>query len=53
MNNILIINLNRADIQRIKNTLNAKFYIIDLELYAYYLDIIVTRNRVNRIIYLE
>ena len=53
MNNVLITNLNRANIQRIKNILNAKFHITDLELCVYYLDIIVTRNRANRIIRLE
>ena len=53
MNNVLITNLNRANIQRIKNTLNAKFHIIDLRLYVYYLDIIVIRDRANRTIRLE
>ena len=50
VDDVLIINSNRTDIQRIKDTLNVKFYITDLELYAYYLEITVIRDRINRTI---
>ena len=53
VNNILIINLFRPEIQRIKNILNIKFKISDLGLYSYYLSIIVIHDRVNRILRLE
>ena len=48
INNILITNLSRLEIQRVKNTLNIKFKISNLGLYSYYLDITIIRNRVNR-----
>ena len=50
VDDVLITNSNRTDIQRIKDTLNVKFYITDLELYAYYLEITVIRDRINRTI---
>ena len=46
MNDILIIDLSKIDIQRIKKTLNDKFHMFDLEPYVYYLDMIVKRNRI-------
>ena len=46
VNDILIIDLSKIDIQRIKKALNNKFYIFDLKPYIYYLDMIVKRNRV-------
>ena len=46
VNDILIINLSKIDIQRIKKILNDKFYMFDLRSYVYYLDIIVKRDRV-------
>ena len=48
MNNVLIIDLFRANIQRVKNALYIKFKISDLDFYAYYLDIIISRDRVDR-----
>ena len=53
VNDVLITSFNRNNIQRIKKTLNAKFYIINLRSYAYYLRITITRDRINRIIRLE
>ena len=32
---------------------NAKFYILNLKLYIYYLDIIIKRNYYNNILYLK
>ena len=46
MNDILIIDLNKIDIQRIKKALNDKFHMFDLGSCVYYLGIIVKRNRV-------
>ena len=46
INNILIIDLSKIDIQRIKKALNDKFHMFDLGPYVYYLDIIVKRDRV-------
>ena len=37
----------------IKNKLYNKFKIIDLNLYIYYLDIIIAKNRINRILRFE
>ena len=48
MNNIFIINFFKIDIQRVKNTLYIKFKINDLDLYSYYLNIIIFYNRTNR-----
>ena len=53
IDNILIINRNKVVIKRIKNVLNAKFHILNLKLYAFYLNIIVERNRHNNIIRLK
>ena len=53
MNDILIINLSKIDIQRIKKILNNKFYMFDLRSYVYYLNIIVKRNRVVDILRLR
>ena len=46
VNDILIIDLNKIDIQRIKKVLNDKFYMFDLRPYVYYLSMIVKRNRI-------
>ena len=53
MNDILIIDLSKIDIQRIKKALNDKFYMFDLRSYVYYLDIIVKRDRVVDILRLR
>ena len=44
INNILIINLNKINIKYIKKNLNVKFYISNLRLYIYYLNIIIKRD---------
>ena len=44
MNNIFIINFNKINIKRIKNDFNIKFYISNLRLYIYYLNMIVKKN---------
>ena len=46
VNDILIIDLNKIGIQRIKKALNDKFHMFDLKPYVYYLDMIVKRDRV-------
>ena len=48
VNDILIIDSFKANIQRVKNTLYAKFKMSDLDSCAYYLDIIVFRDYINR-----
>ena len=48
VNNVLIIDSFKINIQRIKNALYAKFKINDLGSCAYYFDIIIFRDRVNR-----
>ena len=53
VNNILFIDFDKVDIQAIKNKLYEKFEIIDLNLYIYYLDMTIAKNRVNRILRLE
>ena len=53
INNLLIINYNKIIIQAIKTAFNVKFYILNLKLYIYYLDIIIKRNRRINIIYLN
>ena len=53
MDNILIINYNKSIIRRIKDDLNAKFYIFNLRFYIYYLDIIIKRDYYIDIIYLD
>ena len=53
VNDVLIIDFNKFDIQYIKNSFNAKFYISNLKLYIYYFDIIVKKDRRVEIIYLN
>ena len=53
VNNVLIINRNKVVIKRIKDVLNVKFHILNLKLYAFYLSIIVKKDRYNDIIYLR
>ena len=53
MNDILIIDLSKIGIQRIKKALNDKFHIFDLRPYVYYLDMIVKRNRIVDILRLR
>ena len=53
MNDILITDLSKIDIQRIKKALNDKFHMFDLRPYVYYLDIIVKRDRVVDILRLR
>ena len=53
MDNILVTSLDRDNIQRIKDALNAKFHITNLGACVYYLGITVTRDRINRIIRLR
>ena len=48
VNDIFIIDFFKTNIQRIKDTLYAKFKMSDLDFYAYYFDMIVFRDRVNR-----
>ena len=50
INNILFINLDKIDIQAIKDKLYKKFEMIDLNLYIYYFDIMIVKNRINRIL---
>ena len=50
MNDILFINFDKVDIQIIKNKLYKKFEMINLNLYIYYFDIIIIKDRVNRIL---
>ena len=44
VNNIFIINFNKIDIKRVKNKFNIKFYISNLKLYVYYLNMIIKKN---------
>ena len=53
INDILIIDLSKIDIQRIKKALNNKFYMFDLRPCVYYLDIIVKRDRIVDILRLR
>ena len=53
VDNVLIINRNKVVIKRIKDILNVKFYILNLKLYAFYLNMIIKRNRYNNIIRLK
>ena len=53
INNLLIINYNKIIIQAIKAAFNIKFYISNLKLYVYYLDIIIKKDRRTNIIYLN
>ena len=53
INDILIIDLSKIDIQRIKKALNDKFYMFDLGPCVYYLDMTVKRDRVVDILRLR
>ena len=53
VNDILIIDLSKIGIQRIKKALNDKFHMFDLRPCVYYLDIIVKRDRVVDILRLR
>ena len=53
INNIFITSRSKIAIQRVKNKFNSKFYISNLRLYIYYLDIIVKRDRRSNIIHLR
>ena len=53
MNDILIIDLFKADIQRVKNALYAKFKMNNLGSCVYYLDMIISRDRSNRTLHLR
>ena len=53
VNDILLANFDKAEIQRIKNKLYNKFEITNLGPYIYYLDIIVIRDHINRILRLN
>ena len=53
MNDILITDLSKIDIQRIKKALNDKFHMFDLGPCAYYLDMTVKRNRAADILRLR
>ena len=53
INNILIIDLNKIDIQRIKKAFKIKFHISNLRSIVYYLDIAIKRDRIVDIIYLN
>ena len=50
INDILITDLSKIDIQRIKKALNNKFHMFDLGSYVYYLGMIVKRDRVVDIV---
>ena len=53
INNILIIKPFYKNINKIKAVFNDKFRITDFGLYIYYLSIIITRDRFNRILYFK
>ena len=53
VNDILITDRNKSAIRRIKDDLNAKFHMFDLGPYAYYLGIIIKRDRRAGIIRLD
>ena len=53
IDDILIINRNKIVIKRIKDALNVKFHISNLKSYAFYLNIIVKKDRYNNIIRLK
>ena len=53
VNDILIIDLSKIGIQRIKKALNDKFHMFDLRPYVYYLGIIVKRDRIVDILRLR
>ena len=53
IDDFLIINRNKVIIKRIKDVLNVKFYMLNLKLCVFYLNMIVKRNRYNDIIRLK
>ena len=53
VDNVLIINRNKIVIKRIKDILNVKFYILNLRLCVFYLNMIIKKNRRNNIIRLR
>ena len=53
VNDVLIIDLSKIGIQRIKKALNDKFHMFDLEPCVYYLDMIVKRDRIVDILRLR
>ena len=53
VNDVFIIDFFKTNIQRIKDALYAKFKINDFGFCVYYLDIIISRDRVNRILRLK
>ena len=53
MNDVLIIDLSKIGIQRIKKVFNNKFYMFDLRPCVYYLDMIVKRDRIVNILRLR
>ena len=48
VNDVLIIDPFKTDIQRVKDALYTKFKMSDLDFYAYYLNMIISRDRLNR-----
>ena len=50
INNILFINLEKKEIQDIKDKLNKKFKITNFKCQIYYFEIIVIKNYINRIL---
>ena len=53
IDNVLIINHNKIVIKRIKDALNVKFYILNLKLCVFYLNIVVKRDHYNNNIRLK
>ena len=53
IDNVLIINRNKVVIKRIEDVLNVKFYMLNLRLCVFYLNMIVKRDRRNNIIRLK
>ena len=53
VNNILIVDVNKTAISKLKKYFNNKFYIIDINSCQYYLNFKIIWNRVNRIIRLN
>ena len=53
VDNVLIINRNKVVIKCIKDVLNVKFYMLNLRLYVFYLNIIIKKNHHNEIIRLK
>ena len=53
INNLLITRLNVPIINKLKVNLLKRFYITNIRLYIYYFNIIITYNKVKRIIILK